>query len=130
MATDTMTIGELAADAGVHVETIRYYEREGILPEPARSPSGYRQYGEPDRWRLTFIRRGKAVGLTLQEIAELLGAGEDRTVAEVHRVATARLAHLEDELASLTVTRDRLGRLLETCATGPAVDCLELTPES
>jgi DNA-binding transcriptional MerR regulator len=128
MATDTMTIGELAATAGVHVETIRYYEREGILPEPPRTPSGYRQYGEADRWRLAFVQRGKGLGLSLKDIAELLGAGEDRTVAEVRRVAESRLAHIDRELASLTETREQLARLLETCATGADADCLDLAP--
>jgi MerR family copper efflux transcriptional regulator len=125
---DTMTIGELASAAGVHVETIRYYEREGILPEPPRTPAGYRQYGETDRWRLAFIQRGKGLGFSLKDIAELLGAGEDRTVDEVRRIAAARLEHLEAELDALTRTREQLARLVDTCATGADVDCLELEP--
>jgi DNA-binding transcriptional MerR regulator len=127
---DTMTIGELAGAAGVNVETIRYYEREGILPEPPRTPAGYRQYGETDRWRLAFIQRGKGLGFSLKDIAELLGAGEDRTVDEVRRIAAARLAHLDAELAALTETRARLASLVDTCATGPDADCLELSPSS
>ena len=125
---DTMTIGELASEAGVHVETIRYYEREGILPEPPRTPSGYRQYGETDRWRLAFIQRGKGLGFSLKDIAELLGASEDRTVDEVRRVATSRLEHLDAELAVLTQVREQLARLVDTCATGADTDCLELEP--
>lgn len=125
---DTMTIGELASAAGVHVETIRYYEREGILPEPPRTPSGYRQYGETDRWRLAFIQRGKGLGFSLKDIAELLGAGEDRTVDEVKRIAAARLERLDAELAALTRTREQLARLVDTCATGADADCLELAP--
>jgi MerR family copper efflux transcriptional regulator len=125
---ETMTIGELAAAAGVHVETIRYYEREGILPEPLRAPSGYRQYGEADRWRLAFIQRGKGLGFSLKDIAELLGAGEDRTVDEVLRIAAARLEHLDAELAALTRTREQLARLVDTCATGADADCLDLAP--
>jgi MerR family copper efflux transcriptional regulator len=125
---ETMTIGELAAAAGVHVETIRYYEREGILPEPLRTPSGYRQYGEADRWRLAFIQRGKGLGFSLKDIAELLGAGEDRTVDEVLRIAAARLEHLDAELAALTRTREQLARLVDTCATGADADCLDLAP--
>jgi MerR family copper efflux transcriptional regulator len=123
-----LTIGELAAAAGVHVETIRYYEREGILPEPPRSASGYRQYDDVDRWRLAFIRRGKSLGFTLREIAELLGAGEDRSVSDILRMAEQRLALVEQELRALSGTRDRLQRLIETCATGSGADCLELTP--
>jgi MerR family copper efflux transcriptional regulator len=125
-----LTIGELAAAARVNVETIRYYEREGILPEPPRSPSGYRQYDDGDRWRLAFIRRGKSLGFTLREIAELLGAGEDRSVPETLRMAEQRLALIEQELHALNSTRDQLQRLIETCATGSDADCLELTPPS
>jgi MerR family copper efflux transcriptional regulator len=125
---DTMTIGELASAAGVHVETIRYYEREGILPEPPRTPSGYRQYGETDRWRLSFIQRGKGLGFSLKDIAELLGTGEDRTVEEVQRIAAARLERIDEELAALTETRSRLARLVDTCATGADSDCLDLAP--
>jgi DNA-binding transcriptional MerR regulator len=125
---DTMTIGELATAAGVHIETIRYYEREGILPEPSRTPSGYRQYGEADRWRLALIQRGKGLGFSLKDISELLGAGEERTVDEVLRIAAERLRRLDAELAALTRTRDQLVRLVDTCATGAVADCLELSP--
>jgi MerR family copper efflux transcriptional regulator len=124
----TMTIGELAAAARVNVETIRYYEREGILPEPPRSAAGYRQYDETDQWRLAFIRRGKGLGFTLKEIAELLGAGEDRSVDEVLRVASSRLVQVGSDIAELERSRDQLQRLIETCEAGADVDCLELTP--
>jgi MerR family copper efflux transcriptional regulator len=128
-ATDqTMTIGELAAAAGVNVETIRYYERQGILPEPPRTESGYRQYSDTDRWRLAFIRRGKGLGFTLREIAELLGAGDERSVAEVQRVAASRLEQIEHDLVELTRSRDQLRRLIKTCATGSDDDCLDLAP--
>ncbi len=124
----TLTIGELAGTARVNVETIRYYEREGILPEPPRAASGYRQYSEADRWRLAFIRRGKGLGFTLKEIGELLGAGEERSVTEVVAVAEKRLALIDRELAELARTREQLRRLVETCATGSDDDCLDLTP--
>jgi MerR family copper efflux transcriptional regulator len=123
-----MTIGELAAAARVNVETIRYYEREGILPEPPRTASGYRQYDETDQWRLAFIRRGKELGFTLKEIAELLGAGADRSVEEVRSVASSRLIQVNRELDALTRRRDQLRRLIETCATGADEDCLDLLP--
>ena len=88
----------------MNVETIRYYEREGILPEPPRTASGYRQYSDVDRWRLAFIRRGKGLGFTLREIAELLGAGEERSVPEVRDVAENRLTLVDRDLAELTRT--------------------------
>jgi MerR family copper efflux transcriptional regulator len=124
----TMTIGELAAAARVNVETIRYYEREGILPEPPRTASGYRQYDETDQWRLAFIRRGKGLGFTLKEIAELLGAGEDRSVDEVLRVASSRLDRVARDIAELERSRDQLQRLVETCEAGANQDCLDLAP--
>jgi MerR family copper efflux transcriptional regulator len=122
----TYSIGELAALARVGVETIRFYERRGILPEPPRTASGYRAYSSLDRWRLDFIRRGKALGFTLAEIGTLLGAGEHRSVEDVRRVAEHRLAQVEQELAELARRRDRLRSLVHTCAAGPGDQCLEL----
>ena len=121
-----MTVGELAAGAGVGVETIRYYEREGVLPAPARAASGYRVYGDDDLWRLAFVQRAKAFGFSLREVAELLGAGADRSVAEVRRLTRRRLELIEDELDGLTRRRDMLRRLLVTCDGGADDDCLQL----
>lgn len=123
-----MTIGELATAAKVGVETVRYYERKGVLPEPARSASGYRQYSDDDLWRLDFIRRGKDLGFTLREIAELLGLGEHRSAVEVRRVTEARLTRVNDDLAQLEQRRDNLQRLLATCDGGAEDDCVSLTP--
>jgi DNA-binding transcriptional MerR regulator len=122
----TYRIGELAALARVGVETIRFYERRGILPEPPRTSSGYRIYSSLDRWRLDFIRRGKTLGFTLAEIGTLLGAGEHRSVEDVRRVAEHRLAQVEQELAELAGRRDRLRSLVHTCVVGPGDQCLEL----
>ena len=127
-APPTLTIGELAASARVNVETIRFYERKGILPRPPRTAAGYRQYSDADRWRLALIRRGKALGFSLREIAELLGAGEQRSVADVRRVAAERLERVEHDLDELTGRRDRLRLLIEICETGSGDDCLELSP--
>ncbi|WP_116999356.1 MerR family DNA-binding transcriptional regulator [Desertimonas flava] len=126
----TFTIGELAAEAGVGVETIRFYERQGILPEPPRSASGYRRYGDVDRWRLAFILRGKALGFSLRDIGELLGAESERSIADVLRVTAARLERVEQELAELASHRDRLRSLLRTCENGDGEACLALaTPD-
>ena len=73
----SFTIGRLAETAGVNVETVRYYERRGLLEQPPRPGQGYRQYSDADVWRLQFIRRGKDLGFTLAEIAELLGPEGD-----------------------------------------------------
>lgn len=126
----TYTIGELAATAGVNVETIRFYERRGLMPAPARTASGYRCYGPDDRWRLAFVQRAKALGFRLREIGALLGDGTSRSVDEVRRIASARLAEIEQELSELAARRDRLETLLATCTAGSAAACLDLSPTS
>ena len=124
----SLTIGELAATAHVGVETIRFYEREGLIPEPRRSASGYRQYDDADVWRLSFIRRAKDLGFTLRDIAELLGPGAARSVADVERLARHRLTAIDEELVELRRRRDGLAELLVTCTDGDAVDCVQLDP--
>ena len=74
---ESLTISQLAHEAGVHVETIRYYERRGLLREPPRTPAGYRQYSTADLGRLQFIARAKQLGFTLAEVARLAGDGHD-----------------------------------------------------
>jgi MerR family copper efflux transcriptional regulator len=124
-----MTIGELASAAKVGVETVRYYEREGILPEPERTKAGYRQYTDDDLWRLNFIRRGKALGFTLREISELLGLGGQRSVTEVRRITEGRLELVERDIDELGRRRDDLRRLLATCDGGADEDCVSLEPQ-
>jgi MerR family mercuric resistance operon transcriptional regulator len=113
----TYTIGELAREAGVGVETIRFYERRGLLRQPERGV-GHRRYPESDLTRMVFIRRAKALGFTLAEIAELLdaagtGSGEDLVVA-----ARQRLDAVAREMAALEQQRQRLEVLAEVCADG------------
>ncbi len=129
------TIGHLADAAGVNVETIRYYERRGLLAEPPRSPAGYRQYDDVDLWRLDFIRRAKSLGFTLTEIGSLLvdAEGADGSEGSVERVlstASARLAVLDEELTALVRTRSRLAALLEVCVGGNADGCVRLDDPS
>lgn len=125
-STTTYSIGELAGAVGVGVETIRFYERRGVLPEPPRTAGGYRVYSATDRWRLDFIRRAKRLGFTLKEIAALLGAGEQRRVDEVRHVAERRLAEVETELRDLARRRELLRDLVATCTVGPGDLCLDL----
>jgi MerR family mercuric resistance operon transcriptional regulator len=115
------TIGQLAEEAGVNVETVRYYERRGLLARPERPSAGYRRYGDDHAWRLALIRRAKGLGLTLDDIAELLADAPDgtpRTEEEVLRVASSRLAALDEDLASRVVVRDRLASLVDGCRSG------------
>ena len=123
---ETLTISRLADLAGVHVETIRYYERRGLLAEPPRTDSGYRQYGEPDRWRLQFIQRAKQLGFTLGEILDLFGPAQARSADEVLDAAHARLAAVDEEMRVLHAQRCQLRRLVDVCRHGDDGACLAL----
>lgn len=115
-----MKIGELADRVGVNPKTIRFYENKGLLPEPARRPSGYRDYGADDVGRLSFIRTAQRLGFNLSEIAEILAFKErgerpcdyvlsvlDAQVADVDR-RLGELVALRSELVALKATADRL----------------------
>lgn len=121
-----MSIGELARGAGVHVETVRYYERRGLLDEPPRSPAGYRQYSADDLWRLQFIGRAKRLGFTLGEISDLLGADGRRSAAGVLEAARAKLAAVDEKQRELVELRTRLERLAELCEGGDPCACTAL----
>jgi MerR family mercuric resistance operon transcriptional regulator len=123
---DTFTIGRLAEAAGVNVETVRYYERRGLLEQPPRPGQGYRQYTDADLWRLRFIRRGKDLGFTLAEVADLLGPDGERSSEAVRRAARAKIDLLDTRLAELAATRVRLEQLTELCERGDGTDCQSL----
>jgi MerR family transcriptional regulator, mercuric resistance operon regulatory protein len=116
LATHRDTISGLAEAAGVGVETVRYYQRRGLLPEPARPPGEIRRYGEEDVKRLRFIRSAQAAGFTLSEIGELLDldAADDR--ARAQELAQARVAALDEKIAELKEARDALAGLAAACA--------------
>lgn len=110
-----MQIGQLAKQAQVPIDTIRYYESHDILPAPARSGSGYRTYSEDDVARLRFVRRAKALGFTLREISELLQISSGEDMAAMRTAAAARLAGVERKLDELTRIRDGLRALVVAC---------------
>ena len=114
----SFTIGVLARSAGVSVETVRYYERRGLIEQPDSDGSGYRQYSEDDVARLQFVRRAKALGFTLNEIRELLGAARSRSTEEVLAAARAKLAQVEADARRLDGLRCRLSRLVVACESG------------
>lgn len=122
---DALTIGGLADAAGVNVETIRYYERRGLIEEPPRSPSGYRQYSQDDLWRLRFIGRAKSLGFTLAEIGELLSA-DCGSAAAVLAAARAKLAAVGQQQQELLDRRRRLEQLVDVCQDGDPSDCAAL----
>ena len=120
-----MQIGQLAQRAGVAIDTVRYYERNGILPQPERQASGYRHYGEDDVARLSFVRRAKALGFTLAEIRELLAlSGRRADMAGLKTAATGKLADVEHKIEDLTRIRDGLQALVASCpGHGPLDRC-------
>ena len=111
----SMTIGRLAKEAGVNIDTIRYYERNGLIPEPVRRPSGYREYETGDVRRLRFIGRAKQLGFTLAEIAELMSLSADRDVGGVKRRAEQRLEQVEHKIKELQRVRRGLKTLIDAC---------------
>ncbi|MGS1079268.1 heavy metal-responsive transcriptional regulator [Pseudoxanthomonas beigongshangi] len=111
-----MNIGQLARLAGVPIDTVRYYERQQLLPPPSRSPAGYRRYEGADVIRLTFIRRAKALGFTLDEVRELLDISAGREdMGQMKAAAASKLAVVEERLAEMTRMRDALRGLVEAC---------------
>jgi MerR family copper efflux transcriptional regulator len=120
-----LTIGKLANAAGVGIDTVRFYERAGLLNPPRRTASGYRLYAASDVARLCFIRRAKALGFSLEEIAELLclNDGGGRRSA-VRALAGRRLAEIEQKLTELSRMRDTLRHLVHQCrGDGPLAGC-------
>ena len=112
----SLRIGEVAKQADVGIETIRYYERQGLLAEPDRRPSGYRQYDESVVARLQFIRRAKELGFTLAEIKELLGLWFDvRRSASTSGAGPQKIADIEDKNRSLQKMKRSLKKILSQC---------------
>jgi len=118
----SLTIGKLASAGGVGVETIRFYQRKGLLPTPTRD-GGIRRYGSDDLRRLKFIREGQAAGFTLEQIRELLelDSGTDRPRARA--LAAERIAALDARIAELQRARDSLKRLASECSKSEAGPC-------
>jgi len=118
-------IGELARLTGTKVETIRYYERLGLLPPPARTGANYRAYGRGHLERLSFVRRGRDLGFSLDEVRELLRLSDDRrqSCAEVDRIARGHLAEVERKLADLQALGAELRQLIDQCQHGTVAEC-------
>jgi DNA-binding transcriptional MerR regulator len=121
-----LTIGQLAQEAGVNVETIRYYERRGLIRDPPRTDAGYRQYSAADLWRLQFIARAKRLGLTLADIAQLVGPDSLSTADTVLRIARNKIDALDERQKELAGTRARLERLIDICGDPSSEDCRAL----
>ena len=126
-ATPAMRIGELAQRAGVNVQTVRYYERRGLLDDPRGRGAGYREYGDATLDRLRFIRRAQELGFTLSEIEELLALRLERgtAAADVKARAAAKIVEIEARLRDLERIREALTHMAGQCrgGRGPAGDC-------
>lgn len=111
-----MQIGEVAAAAGVNIQTLRYYERRGLLPKPRRRDSGYREY-DPETARLVrFIKRAQELGFTLREIEDLIELRQSpRRGAEVRALAAAKVSDIDHRIRLLRAMRSALGGLVEAC---------------
>jgi MerR family transcriptional regulator, copper efflux regulator len=121
---NSIGIGTLAKRAGVRIDTVRYYEKNGLLTPRSRLASGYRRYGELEVARLRFIRRAQALGFTLKEVRDLLALSAQKDVARVRRSAQAKLDDVKERIASLEKIRDGLATLIAACpGHGRAADC-------
>jgi DNA-binding transcriptional MerR regulator len=125
MAGSSLTIGALGKATGTKVETIRYYERIGLLPIPARSAANYRSYTDEHRKLLTFIRRSRALGFPIEQVRALLRLTDLRaqSCAEVDRIAADHVQAIEQKIAALTTLGDELRALIAQCRRGTISEC-------
>ncbi len=127
-----MRIGELSRQTGFQVETLRYYEKQGLLKPVSRTASGYREYDAESLKQLGFIHQAKSVGFSLNEISELLTLRVEKdqhSCAEVKAIAEQKLQQIENKIAELTKMRDALNVITDACCGGdePATFCTILT---
>lgn len=126
----SFTIGQFAKEAGIGVETVRYYQRRGLIHEPMRGSTGYRRYSLGDLDRLRFIRKAQVVGFTLAEIQDLLDLRDnpDARRSDVRSRSTVKIAEIDQKIHDLQEMRNALSQLLEACdGEGSAMDCPILT---
>jgi Cu(I)-responsive transcriptional regulator len=120
-----LSIGELAKQTHTKVETIRYYERIGLLPDPVRTASNYRSYDDVQLGRLSFVRRARDLGFSLDQVRELLDLADqrDRSCEAVDTIARQHLVEVEHKIADLTALRDELSDVIGRCRRGTVADC-------
>ncbi len=120
-----LAIGDLAKQTGTKVETIRYYERIGLLPKPGRTEGNYRSYDIEHLGRLSLVRRARDLGFSLDQVRELLGLADqrDRSCEAVDMIARQHLAEVERKIADLNALRDELADLIGCCRKGTVAEC-------
>jgi len=125
--TQRLTIGRLAELGGVNLETVRYYERRGLLPKPPRTQAGYRQFPPDTVQRLRFIKRAQELGFSLEEIRDLLSLRvERRNCADVRARAQAKIADIEKKMKALAAMKSTLRDLVNRCEQGDSTECVIL----
>jgi Cu(I)-responsive transcriptional regulator len=125
MVSGSLSIGDLARAAGTKAENVRYYERIGLLPAPARTSGNYRAYARSHLERLSFIRRARDLGFSLDQVRALLRLADDRSqsCAEVDRIAKLHLTEVERKIADLASLGEELRQLIEKCRHGTIAEC-------
>ncbi|MXO73476.1 MerR family transcriptional regulator [Alteraurantiacibacter buctensis] len=120
-----MRIGDLAQATGTKAETIRYYEREGILPVADRTDSNYRDYSDDHVVKLTFIRRARELGFSMAQVRELIALSDhdDKPCDEIDQLAREQLAEVERKIEDLATLRDELGRVIQSCHADRIGEC-------
>lgn len=125
MSNVSYTIGKLAEATGTKVETIRWYEKVGVLPAPLRSTSNYRAYSADNLIRLSFVRRARDLGFTLAQVRELLSLAErkDQSCEAISHIAREHLAEIDKKIVDLTTLRQELDSVIGRCHSGHIGDC-------
>ena len=120
-----MKIGEMAAATTTNIETVRYYEKIGLLPAPTRTGANYRSYGPEHLARLSFIRRARDLGFSIEQVRALLDLSDDRShdCGTVDRIACEHLHEIDRKIADLEALRRELGALVSSCAGGTVAEC-------
>ena len=120
-----MTIGQLGRATGTAVETVRYYEKIGLLPKAARTAGNYRSYGSAEVDRLGFIRKARDLGFSIEQVRALLSLSDerDRDRDDVDRIAKQHLAEVDRKIADLTALRRELSTVIEQCESGTVAEC-------
>jgi Cu(I)-responsive transcriptional regulator len=119
------TIGDMGRATATKIETIRYYERIGLLPKPRRMTNNYRDYGQAELVRLSFIRRSRDLGFSLDQVRALLGLSDDRSrdCAGIDRIAKEHLLEVERKIADLQALRRELRSVIDSCGGGTVAEC-------
>lgn len=123
---ESITIGTLAKKSNVKKETVRYYERRGLIPEPKRTESGYRQYSQDAVSRIMFIKRAQELGFSLKEISELLSLRVDKhtTCGDFKNIAEVKISEVAEKIRSLNQIKKALTKLVALCSgEGPTSEC-------